>query len=74
MRVQVVKLDTLSANPIFSDEANQENKKINGMRSTVIGLGGKLTYDIGTEEVTRSIRGMTIPMDPKKTNRSRREG
>lgn len=74
MRVQVVKLDTLSANPIFSEEAIRENKKINGSRSSVIGLGGRLNYDIGFEIITRAIRGMTVPMDPKKANRSRREG
>lgn len=74
MRVQVVKLDTLSVNPIFSDEAIQENKRLNGSITSVVGLGGRLNYDIGTEEVTRSIRGMTVPMDPKKANRSRREG
>ena len=66
--------DTLSANPVLTEEARRQNQLLAGKASSIIGLGGKLDYDIGFEIATRAIKGMTVAMDPKKANRSSREG
>lgn len=66
--------DTISANPVLTKEAIEQNKLLSSKASSIISLGGTLDYDIGFEIATRAIKGMTVAMDPKKANRSKREG